>query len=151
MTSEELEHLGYEVELSETIDPLYVITLDWNKVFNPPRQIDVYLFDETHGPAMLDKLSTATYVGSAYTKNIPEKMYHFRHVTLPKKFRFAFDPPVQGLLKTSITRITPVFYELTIPKIDTVIGGMITRNAAWQKAAEIEKLGGFENYLDTLD
>ncbi len=155
MTSEELEHLGYKVRPTNRILPMYTITLGWSPISHPPNQIDFYLFNETNGPAMLDKLATARYIGTVYPKKNLAGQKFFRFQTLPKKFRFAFDPPVTALLKTSITKITPSYYELVLPvkkeNKPVCLGAFSTKDLAWGRANRIEELGGFEEYLDTLE
>jgi len=155
MTKEELEPLGYKVHLAnDLVKPICNVTVSWGKVAFPPRQLDLYVFDVTHDTDTSD-MKKATYLGTTYLMRNRAGHAVFRTVELPKKLQFALDPGIEGLVKFRIDKLSRARWELIIPqkgKRDVHLSeGWINEDQVWQKANMIEELGGFEEYLDTLD
>lgn len=150
---EELESLGYHVEKAkDVLESIYNITMSWIASAEMPEQIDLYfLSGETIRGSIEEILKAAHYIGSVYPESKKAGRAHFAYRMLSKKGRFLFEPPIEGLVKISVTRLTPVFYTLDMPGGTNHIGGLQSAEVAWKKAGEVELAGGFEYYVDALD
>ncbi len=150
---ESLEGLGYRVKRADdVIEPIYSITMSWIASAEMPKQIDLYFLSGETVPTNIEHaLKMAHHIGSVYPKSHRAGRQQFAYRMLSKRGRFLFEPPIEGLVKISVTRLTPVYYTLECPGGTNYISGLASAEVAWKKAGEIELVGGYKYYLDTLD
>jgi len=150
-----LKRLGYLVEEDTSWLPMWSLVLSWEPIDVPPEQVDVYLFN-AQTEQLVDDLKFATYLGTIWPQKGEADTFVIRlEQSLARYGRVVLSPAMQGLIKTEFIQYKIKRYQLTLPKVkgekSVVLSAYSTEPEAWAKASEIEELGGFDNYLDTLD
>lgn len=144
-----LERIGYKVGVVDMkMLPVCHVTMKWGVLFDPPRQIDLRVFDDTGGNAKVTDFSTAWYIGSVYPEKGKIGEFTFQDVTLPHRARFAFDPVVSTSVSIHLEKLFTMYWELELPMRDVKnIGGFTSPKDAWKKALQIEMIPAMKKKL----